>query len=233
MKKQRGFTLVEVVVSMGVGMVIIAAIYAAVLSSQRSTVAIERKMVSQQDARSVLEIMAIEIQMASYNPNYAIGMWKSPTDCTTAATSQNYRGIQSASATSLSVEADINENSAIAGSGNPNEIITYAFNAASQYITRETNCGGAQPFLGDSPTSGRPRQVRVINTDAQPVFRYYNAQGTEITGTQLPGSIPQIARIDIALSVETEDIDPATNQRRQMLYSTSVIPRNHVITAGN
>jgi hypothetical protein len=29
--------------------------------------------------------------------------------------------------------------------------------------------------------------------------------------------------------VETENVDPNTNLRRKLIYSTSVIPRNHAI----
>jgi hypothetical protein len=42
-----------------------------------------------------------------------------------------------------------------------------------------------------------------------------------------PALIPDIRRIDITLVVDTEFVDPNTNQRRRMIYSTSVIPRNH------
>ena len=99
MKKQEGYTLVEMLVSIFVGMLIIAAIYAAVVSSQRSTVNIERKVVAGQDARAALELMALEIQMASYNPTYATGMWIDPGSCTTVSVNQNYRGIQAATST--------------------------------------------------------------------------------------------------------------------------------------
>jgi hypothetical protein len=71
--------------------------------------------------------------------------------------------------------------------------------------------------------------VRVINTAAVPVFRYFNAQGTEITAAGLPAGIPNIARIDITLWVETENPDASSGVRRRMVYATSVIPRNHVI----
>jgi type II secretory pathway component PulJ len=231
MKRQNGFTLAEVIVSIAVGMVVILAIYAAVSTGQRSTVNIERKVVAHQDARAALELMSLEIQMASFNSTYAEGLWRDPGTCTAASGNQDYRGIQAASAASLTVQSDINENGLIGGTGNPSEIITYAYDAANQFITRNTNCGGNMPFLGDTPASGRPRAVRVINTDALPVFRYYNAQGTEITAGGLPAGIPNIARIDILLWVETEDVDVNTNQRRRMIYATNVIPRNHVITS--
>lgn len=225
---QRGFTLAEVLISLAVGMVIVLAIYAAVAIGQRSTVNIERKMVAHQDARAALELMSLEIQMASFNANAAVGLWRNAT-CNGASANQEYRGIQAASATSLTVQSDINDNGAIGGSGNPNEIITYTYDAANEIITRETNCGGSMPFLGDTVASGRPRSLRVINTAAQPVFRYYNAQGGEITTAAGPGGITSIARIDIVIWAETADADVNAPPRR-MVYATNVIPRNHVIT---
>lgn len=235
MMREKGYTLVEMVISIAVGMVIVMAIYASVNVGQRSTVNVERKVSAQQDVRAALDLMALEIQMASFNPTYATGIWVAPSTCSSADSgNQAYKGIQAATDSSISIEEDINENGSVArilSAGgdniNPNEIITYTFNAASQYITRETACGGSQAFLGAAP--GNPRAVRVINTAQVPVFRYFNAQGTEITAAGLPAGIPNIARIDITLWVETEDIDANSGQRRRTVYSTSVIPRNHVI----
>ncbi|MDX9821480.1 MAG: prepilin-type N-terminal cleavage/methylation domain-containing protein [Syntrophales bacterium] len=225
MKQQKGFTLVEILISIVVGMVILLAVYAAVVTGQRSTSGIERKVIAGQDARAALELMSIEVQMTSFNPTMTTGIWRDPGACGSAAATAANMGIQAASATSISVEMDVNESGAITDASN--EVITYTYDAANQYITRETNCGGAQPFLGDTEASGRPRIVRVINTAAVPVFRYFNGQGTELTS--FPGDIPNIARIEITLWVETEDVDPNTQQRRRFIYSTSVIPRNHVI----
>jgi prepilin-type N-terminal cleavage/methylation domain-containing protein len=231
MKKHEGYTLVEMVISIAVGLVIILAIYAMVNMGQRSTVNVERKVAAHQDTRAALELMSLEIQMASFNPTYATGAWVAPGDCTPGSGNQNYGGIQVATESSITVESDVNENGVIGGTDNPNEVITYTYDSTNQYITRSTNCsgGGDQPFLGDLPSSGRPRAVRVINTAAVPVFRYFNAQGTEITTAGLPAGIPNISRIDITLWVETENVDPNSGQSRRMVYSTSVIPRNHVI----
>ena len=231
MKDDQGYTLVEMVISIAVGIVIIAVIYAVVNMGQRSTVNVERKVAAHQDARSALELMSLEIQMASFNPTYAPNIWVAPGNCTPGSGNQAYRGIQAATDSSITVESDINQNGVIGGSGNPNEVITYAYNSASQYITRLTGCSGGsnQSFLGDAPTSGNPRTVRVINTAAVPVFTYYDAQGTQIAAAGLPAGIPNISRIDITLWVETENVDPNSGQRRRTVYSTSVIPRNHVI----
>ncbi|MCX5912366.1 MAG: hypothetical protein NTV04_10585, partial [Deltaproteobacteria bacterium] len=87
---------------------------------------------------------------------------------------------------------------------------------------------GGQPFLGEV-VGTQGRSVRVINSEPAvniPVFRYFDGQGVDITAG-LPGAIPNIRRIEIALVVETENVDPATQQRQRMAYTNGVILRNH------
>jgi type II secretory pathway pseudopilin PulG len=242
MKQRNGFTLVELMIAIGVTIGLLAAVYMAVNSAQRHSSAIERKVTAQQDAKPALDLMVMEIGMASYNPNRTRGNWLVAADCSTVSPNQGYRGIQEATTTAITVEMDINEDCTAdndpicmrnyAGNPNPNEVIRYNYDTANQYITRTVNCeGGAQPFLGDTPASGNPRTVRVINnTLGIPVFRYFDGTGTEIfptTADQTP--VPGIRRIEIVLAVETEHVDPNTGLRKQLIYSTSVIPRNHAI----
>ena len=227
LKNVKGFTLVETLFALFIGVVLLGAIYVAMEAGQRSSVAMEGKVVAQQDVRAILEIMTLEIGMASYNPNFVTGVWLNPTGNCTAVGNQAYKGIQVATVNSITVEMDIGESNAVGD--NPNEIIAYVYDTANQRITRETNCGGGQPFLGEVPgTQGR--SVRVINNTLNiPVFRYFDGLGVEIAAASLPAGIPNIRRIEITLVVETENIAPDTQQRRRMIYSTSVIPRNHPI----
>ena len=258
MRCDRGLTLVEVLVAAAVSMIMLGSIYMAINSAQRNTMGIERKVTAQQDVRPALDLMAMEIRMASFNPNFTTGNWVTPTGsgaCSGASTNQSFRGIQEATDTSITVEMDINQNCTSndipacmynPGSANPNpnpnEVIRYNYDMANQRITRETSCGGAQPFLGDTANSGNARTVLVVNdinfnnawelaTDI-PVFRYYDGSGALIATTGTPpsvpaASVPNIRRVEITIAVQTEDIDPNTKQRRSMIYSTSVIPRNH------
>jgi prepilin-type N-terminal cleavage/methylation domain-containing protein len=238
MKNSRGFTLPEVLVAMAVGMVILTAIYAAVISGQRASGAIQRKVTTFQDARAALELMATEIQMASYNPNLTTVTWRAANACNSPSGQQNNRGIQAADPNFITIEMDIDGTGALMD--HTDEIITYTYlgNAANLRITRETNCGGAQPFLGGPLADGSitTRVMNDINTNGSfdagdiPVFRYFNGSGAEILPASLPTHISDIARIEIALVVETQDIDPDMHQRRRMIYSTSVIPRNHALS---
>lgn len=221
-----GFTLVEVLFAVTIGLLLLSAIYVAVQSGQRSSVAIEAKTAAQQDVRAALDLMAMEIGMASY--------WRRTGVSNPWGASAN-KGIIEAASNSIQIQADINDDGDVADS---NENIRYNYVIAEQRMTRQNGAGVAQPFLGDDPASGRPRVVRVINNTipinngngVPAIFRYYDGSGTEIYPDANPLVIPNIRRIDITLAVETETIDPNTGQRRRMIYSTSVIPRNHAIS---
>jgi len=227
-KNDKGFTLIEILFALFIGLLLMGTIYVSMISGQRSSVALEGKITAQQDVRAVLETMALEIGMASYNPNFVTGIWRNPGDCTSVSGNQAYKGIQVATANSITLGMDIGESGAVGD--NTNEVIAFVYDTANQRITRSTNCGGAQAFLGDVPAN--PRSVRVVNNILNPIipmFRYFNGMGVEIPAGSLPAGIPNIRRIEITLAVETEDVDPNTGQRRTMIYSTSVIPRNHAI----
>jgi len=224
-----GFTLVELVMAMVVGLILLAAVWSAVVAGQRSSIGIERKVTTGQDARAALQIMGAEIRMASFNPLYTTGLWVDPDGCGQAA-NQGWRGIQEAAVSSVTIEMDL-EPDGLCGSS-ANEIIRYAYDAVSERITRETircaagirTSSGAQPFLGPIPSNPAVRTPRVIN-GATPLFRYYDGRGAEIVN--LPAEIPRIRRIEIALVVESADADPRTGEPRRVTFSTSVMPRNH------
>jgi prepilin-type N-terminal cleavage/methylation domain-containing protein len=227
----RGFTLVELVLAIAIGLVLLGAVWTAVWSGQRSSVGIERKVTAGQDARMALEIMAAEIRMASFNPLTADGMWVNPSDCSVAV-NQQWRGLQEATASSIAIEMDLDPDGICGNSGN--EIIRYAHDPSSGRITRETircdsgsrTSSGGQPFLGPIPSNPAVRTARVINGGV-PLFRYYDGTGVELVN--LPADIHKIRRIGITLLVESADADPGTGQPRRMAYSTSVVPRNHGI----
>ena len=243
MNNSRGFTLIEILVATAVSLILLFAIGAAIESALRSSGGIERKVTAQQDVRSALELMAMEIRMASYNPTFANNnaLWLNPAACAGFSANPTWKGIQVATANSIAVEMDIS--GAAGGDGNglimgtaaeTNEIISYNYVSAGadRLITRNTNCGGAQPFLGDFSASGNPRTVRVINADLGiPMFRYFDGQGNlwaidTATGVNT-AQIPNTRMIEITLAVETDEINPDTKQRRRMIYTTREVLRNN------
>jgi len=226
-----GFTLVELVLAVAIGLFLFGAIWTAVWSGQRSSAGIERKVTTGQDARMALEIMAMEIRMASFNPLSAPLMWVNPGNCSTAA-NQQWRGLQEATASSITIEMDLNSDGICGNSGN--EMIRYAYLSSAGRITRETircssgvrTSSGGQPFLGPIPSNPAVRTPRVVNGQV-PLFRYYDGCGVEIVN--VPADIDRIRRVEIAILAESADVDPGTGQPYRTAYSTSVIPRNHGI----
>jgi prepilin-type N-terminal cleavage/methylation domain-containing protein len=234
MKKENGFTLVELIVAVFIGSMLLTGIYAFVNMAQRSSSGIERRVSAQQDARGALELMAMEIQMASYNPLSRQGPWTMNCSGTTC-TAQVCRGIKEATQNSITVEMDISGNGAI-GDVN-NEIIRYVYDTTNKYITRSTDCAGDEAFLGNTNAHSSQKTVSVENNAAGiPVFRYFNGSGNDISASVAGGSsdvsigIPAIRRIEITLVVDTSTADvgkSGNDARRRIIYSTSVIPRNH------
>ena len=243
MKKENGFTLVETIVSLFIGMMMLIAIYTIVNSAQRSSSGVERRVIAQQDARAALELMAMEIRMASYNPTLTSNIWVDPANCFSVAANQTYKGIQEATANSITIEMDIG--GAVADGdgaiGDDNEIIRYNYDTTNQYITRETKAPGGctpggQPFLGDTVANDalkKSKTVLVVNNTAGagntaiPVFRYYDGAGNPITAP-VTTSIPDIRRVEITLVADTSSVDQGSGVRKRIIYSTSVIPRNHI-----
>jgi prepilin-type N-terminal cleavage/methylation domain-containing protein len=254
----KGFTVIELMIAVFMASLIMLAVYGSANISQRTSSRIEERVIAQEDVRGALDIMALEIRMASYNPSLDNTVWVDPTNCNplypnngtiTTVPPYSYKGIQAAGPNSITIEMYINANNNDIYNGsssppitnNPNGVITYNYDSVNLRITRATNCGAALSFLGDTIASGNPINVQVINdlngdniyergTDV-PLFRYFDYQNNEIcisSATCLPAEIPNIRAIEISIAVATGKIDPITYLRKTLIYSTRVIPRNHV-----
>jgi prepilin-type N-terminal cleavage/methylation domain-containing protein len=220
MRKQRGFTLVEIIFALFVGLLLMGAAYMAMTSGQQSSAGVERKVAAQQDIRAALQTMGMEIAMASYNPNYVGNLWSdlpgvgsgTQVSCSGSG-NQTFKGIREATATSITVEMDTGESNHIGDT--PGEIVRYDYDIPNQYITREVpTCnnvrtpGDARAFLGEAQATGLPRTVRVINNntavparnivnghEAVAVFRYYNGRTDALNpyGIEIyPGEDPTV-----------------------------------------
>ncbi len=230
-RNQNGVTLVELLIVIALGAILLAALTFALRSGLQSTTGIQIKTSAQEDSRLALQIMQIEIGMASYNPLLKADSAFWVTNACAGSSNQQYRGIQEATANSLTIAMASGPGAGGADwvGDDPNEVIRYVYDAANMRITRATNCGGGQPFLGEDPLAGRPREVRVVNNGlGLPVFRYFDGQGAELAAP-VTANIPNIRRIEITLAVQTNEVNPMTNTRNSMIYSAIVTPRNHAV----
>jgi type IV pilus assembly protein PilW len=114
MNTSNGFTLVELMITVAISGIIIAAIYSAYISQQRTYLAQEQVAEMQQNIRAAIDMMAREIRMAGYDPTQSAGA-----------------GITTALAGQISFTQDTNGDGDTADSG---EMIDFGFNLADDAL---------------------------------------------------------------------------------------------------
>lgn len=235
-KLQKGFTLVELMIAMAVGMIIMAAIYAMMNLAQGTSGNVTRRVLTQQDARAVLDLMAREVSMASFNPMMLNSTWNGNMlgNCSAIVMTQARKGIQVANATQIGVAMDLGGDTTTTPGANipsthigdaPNEYIVYQYNVANGTLSRSAGCEG-EVILGGAGSSTMLRN----NAAGIPLFQYFNISNTEIAAPD-NASIPLIKRIRINLVVDVENEEkrglPKVSRRT---YSTDVLVRNHAFS---
>lgn len=177
---RRGFSLVELLIAMAVGMVVLGAMYS-VFTIQNKTLKNQEEIVAmQQNVRAGMDMMAREIGMAGYDP---AGVNKD------ASSVNNFISVPVSDA-QLQIRADLDGDGAIDATSQENVI--YVFDTVNNRITRNIGAG-AQAFVenvngftfayrdendGPATTSASVRQVRITITGrtAKP-DPTYNANG--------------------------------------------------------
>ena len=133
LKKREGFTLMELLVAMGIGMVVLAAVTTTYISQTKFYNAQEQINEMQQNALGALDLITRELKMAGYKPN-------------SGAVAQLTASGVNLDNTQLVIEADLNGNNSIDGSAGSLERISYAFNSSNNQITRKLGSGTAEVF---------------------------------------------------------------------------------------
>jgi len=194
-QRNDGFTLIEMMVSMGIGMVILAAVTTTFMSQTKIYSAQEQVNEMEQNARAALDVITRELKMAGYKPN------------TGAVTGLTASGVNLDS-TNLIIEADLNGDNSIDGSGGSLERITYAYNSGNKQITRRLGSGTSDVFADN---------VTAFN------FTYLKADGTTAT---LASQIRQV-KIDITAKTAAPDPNYTDNGGyRTYQVSATITPPN-------
>jgi len=199
-----GFTLLELLTSLVVGMIVLGAMYSLFIIQNRHFTTQEQIAEAQQIARTTMDAMAREITMAGFDPCASLPSLTLPFPFNLCNGPAN-AAITAAGATSLSFTADLNVHNSVLTDANEN--VTYAFDSANYRITRNTG-GGAQPFAENIEDLA---------------FTYYDGGGA-VTAT-----VASIRRIRIAIRARTAKPDPgyAPNGGYHTYSLTSyVTPRN-------
>lgn len=193
-----GFTLIELMIAMAVGLVVLSAVYAVFTVQNKELNKQEQIAVMQQNARMAMDMMTREIMMAGYGRS-------AMTRCsgTTSTSSTTCVGITEANANSISFSTDLNDTGVLGG---PNEYMSYDLYASSgiQSLGRTAN-GNRQPVV---------ENVSSLN------FFYYDASEMPTT------NLANIRRIQIVITTQTANIDPVLGTVRTYTLTSNVTPRN-------
>ncbi len=233
---RRGFTLLELLIAMVVGLVVLGAVYAVFTLQNTQFSNQESQTEMQQNARIAIEMMTREISLAGYRD---ITVTMTDADCSgsggalpncsgaTPWASGYCLGIMTAAADSIKFTLDITDSAGTNNTPNgtvcnANEIITYDLYTP----------GGGVQSLGRKSSESATRQQVVENIEALP-FQYYNSAGTELS--QPVADLGSIAKVKVTVRMKAAKEDPAYNDptygdhcRRYELTSFA-IPRNLLI----
>ena len=195
----RGFTLVELMIAMAVGLVLLGAMYGVFTMHNKIFGTQEQIAEMQQTARTAMDMMTREIRMAGYDPLGSAGA-----------------GVVSAASNAINFTLDITDNAGTGSSdgdtGDSNENITYSL---------YTPVDGIQK-LGRKSTASATNEPVAEHVQSL-AFQYRDASGTITTVAA------NVRRIQVALTVRTARPDPdyAPNSGYRTYTLTSIItPRN-------
>ena len=215
----RGFTLVELMIAMVVGMVVLGAVYALFTAQSKHLATQEQLAELHQNARAAMDIMVREISMAGYNQTTDPATITAVNRCTGTTTASNTpcAGITNAAADTIGFVADINGNgNTTAGEANPSENIAYdryhsETSPAGVYSLGRTSNGSKQPVI---------EYLDLLS------FSYHEANGN------VTANLANIRRVKITIVTRTAKVDPnytdaaSGDHYRRYTLSSFAFPRN-------
>jgi type IV pilus assembly protein PilW len=129
-----GFTLVEMMVSMAISLVVLAAIAGTFTVQTRQNSAEEQNGQMQQNVRGALDLMIREIQMAGYKP-----------------AGGSFNGIETSTSTTLRIKLDLNSSGD--ETDEATDDISYSSDSSTGLITRTLNNTGSSATVADNITA--------------------------------------------------------------------------------
>lgn len=187
----------ELLVSMSIGLVVLAAVAKTFTVQSRQNTAEEQISQMQQNARAALDLMVREIQMAKYNP-------------AGTAFSSGYGVTYNAS--QLEIKADMNGDGSISTSSGSVEDIIYAHDSANLQITRKLGSSGTAAIVADNITAF--------------TFSYYAANGSAVTSAANSGDIRKVTVSITARTAKPDPSFTSNSGYRTYQISADVTPPN-------
>jgi len=210
--RRSGFTMIELLIAMAVGLVLLAAVYSVFLVQNKELRNQEQITEMQQNARMAMEMISRDLIMAGFGGYNATAILPRCTG-TTTATNAPCVGITAANANSISFTMDVTDN---VGTGGPDG----DRDDANENITYDVYTSSGVPALGRKSSTSASKMPVVENVSALS-FTYLPATGTTATA-----NLADIRRIQISITTRTANVDPGTGNYRYFTLTSTVTPRN-------
>ncbi len=171
--RNQGFTLVELLVAIGLGMSVLAILTTTFIAQARVYNAQEQIKEMEQTARGVVDVITRELKMAGYKPNGG-----------------SFAGVPY-DAGQLRIQADLDGNGVIPASGTTFEDIRYTFDGANLRIMRQEGPGGSIESMANNVTAFNFSYVKAdgslaTSTAETPLIRQVNIAVTARTAKPDP-----------------------------------------------
>jgi prepilin-type N-terminal cleavage/methylation domain-containing protein len=211
---QKGFTLVELLVAMTIGLTLLGAVYAVYRVQAHTVKGQEYRMEAQEYARVSLDMMVREIRNLGYFPTR--------TACAGAGPSPG--GLVAATAISIHFVYDAN---GLNGCTDPAEDITYTYDPNTLNITRTTT----NPAATDTLTIGNVTAFQLLyyprQTGASAPAPYCISAGipSGCSGT-LSSSLASVQRVSVSLTVKLQKTDAQFGAQQDITMNSNADLRN-------
>ena len=203
-KNSAGFTLVELLIALALGLVVLTSVSSAFISQRKTYDAQEQMTELIQGTRAVMEIITREVKLAGFDPRKESKKNESPPP--TPLIGIPY------STTQLELRADL-DGDGTASASDSNELIIYTHDGTNLELDR--NAGQAWSA------------ARLLAENIQAfTFTYWKSDGTEVTATADEADIRQIK---ITITARTAKPDPGyglNSGYRTYTLTSTVTPPN-------
>lgn len=207
-----GFTLIELMIAMVMGLVLLAALYSFFIFQNKELKKQEQITEMQQNARMAMDMISRDLAMAGFGGYNATAILPRCTGTTTAANAPCV-GITAANANSISFTMDVNDD---ASTGVPDG----DRDDANENITYDVYTSGGVSTLGRKSSTSSVKQP-VLSYVSSLSFTYLPATGTTATT-----NLADIRRVQISITTRTANVDPSTGNYLYFTLTSTVAPRN-------
>lgn len=210
-RDQQGFTLTELMVSMGLSLMLLAGVYGVFRNQTHTVKGQEKKMEAQEYALNVIDMMVREIRNTGYFPSGAA--------CGGTASSA---GIVAADATSLQIVYDNNSTGAAC-----NElVIAYSYNSVTKNITRAVNGGAAESITDGNVTAFQLAYYPQQTTSTAPAPFCISTNNPLGCSGDLASNLTAVKKITVVVTVQPKSTDVEFGSQSTVTMSLTADLRN-------